>query len=1803
MTMSTTLRSRVACGVKRFATRSALRAALIAVCTLLGTAQPALAGYVNRFSTTTNGAVTFTGNALGLNKNANQNSPGTSGSIGAFISPNTGLQVSSFPAGGTTLQWAQNGSSAQLVIPAGSTVLYAELVWSGSYSYGGQDVSANLNTSVGFTTPAGSSSIAPAAATSQTLGTAGANGTCTTGPCFYVRSQNVTSQVAAGGSGSYTVAGVPATVGASENNSNTAGWTLAVVYGNASLPARNLTVFVGAETAGAAAASITGFCTPTSGALSGRLMVSALEGDPGITGDQMKFGPTAGSLTALSGPNNLIGNFFSSQINKDNGSLDTSGSFGTYNQSNNAAAVGRQGYDITNIDVSSTLLNSQTSAVAQGTTTGDQYTINALGLQVNVGAPIFPTAVKTVDKATTFVGDTLTYSVVLNNGAGTADATNVIFTDAPPPGTTFVANSFTVGGVTQAGANPSAGVNIGTIAAGASRTVGFQVTVTSIPAGPAVAQYSNTATWAYQYVSCVGQPTSNGSLTTNPVVTTIARLVPTKTVAPTGSVYPGQTLTYTIAVPNTGTANSAGTTLQDSIPAGTSYVLNSTQLNGLLVVDAVGVMPFVVARQINSPTRAAGQINVGETATVTFQVTVNAGVAGPITNTAVVDVDGPGVAPTVSAQAVANVVLLAPTKSVSPTGSVAPGQTLTYTINVPNNGSGTSAGTTLADPIPTGTTYVASSTTLNGAGVADVSGAMPFATARQINSPTGAAGQVVAGATATVQFKVTVNANPGPGPITNTATVDPDGPGTAAASTAQAASTIVLPDLVMSKSHTGNFVAGQTGSYTLQVSNASGAGTISNGPITVTDTMPTGLTVAAIPSGTNWDCSATVLGSTSASCAYNGTFPVAGGTSLPAITLVVNVGASVAGLVTNSATVSTAFGETMTTNNTALDPTNVVAKPTIAKAFAPAQATVGGSSTLTLTVTNSASVPLTGVAFTDTFPAGLVVAAAPALTNTCGGAITGGAAGNNSLNLGGGTVGANSTCQVTVSVTAPVSGTYNNNSSGASSNETGSAGTPSNVAQLSVAGAPAMTKAFSPTVIASGGTSTLTFSVTNNNNVALTGLAFADTYPSNLTNTVVPVVTNTCGGLVTAASSGGSVSLSGGTLAANSTCAVSVTVTASIRATYNNVSGAVSSTNGGTGNTASASLTVAGNPLFGKAFSPSTIPAGGSSQMTFTLSNTSAVPVTAIAFTDVFPSGMVIAPSAGLTNSCNGTITGGAAGNNNINLSGGSLAALGSCSITVNVTASAPGSYTNVTGAVTSSAGTGDAANAAVLVVTSPASITKAFNPSSILANGNSTMSFVIANPNAIPLTNLAFSDPFPGGGLQVAGAPNVTNSCGGTVNGGTVGSTNVSLSAGTLAANASCTITVVVTSPVPGTFSNTTTGVTSNQTAQGTGANAVVLTAVSPDLRLTKTHTGTFTVGVQGSYTLTVNNTLGTAPTTGTITVTDTLPTGLSYIATGSGGTGWSCSAAGQIVTCTSGASIATGATSGAPITINVGVDAVAVPRVTNAASVAGGGEPSANANNNDAYDPTVVNLPAANTFAPDGAQTALAGTAVFYAHRFNAGSAGNVSFASSAVATPAIAGWSELIYRDANCNGVLDGSEGNAPIGGSVAVIAGDSVCVILKEFVPAGASQNAQNLVSLTASFTPASGPVQTIVRTDVTTVGSAGGAGLVLAKSVRNVTTAGTAAASNTAKPGETLEYTITYTNNGADALASILLNDATPAYTRFVSAACGTPLPNNIGACVVSTQPAVNATGGIVWTLTGTLAAGASGSVVFRVQLE
>src|SRR5262245_13820215 len=83
---------------------------------------------------------------------------------------------------------------------------------------------------------------------------------------------------------------------------------------------------------------------------------------------------------------------------------------------------------------------------------------------------------------------------------------------------------------------------------------------------------------------------------------------------------------------------------------------------------------------------------------------------------------------------------------------------------------------------------------------------------------------------------------------------------------------------------------------------------------------------------------------------------------------------------------------------------------------------------------------------------------------------------------------------------------------------------------------------FQPMTINVGGTSSMTIEITNPNLIAATNLAAADLYPGGIINAALPNATTTCGGTLNAPANGSSFTFSGGTLAANSTCSLTITI-------------------------------------------------------------------------------------------------------------------------------------------------------------------------------------------------------------------------------------------------------------------------------------------------------------------------------------------------------------------------------------------------------------------------------------------------------------------------------------------------------------------------------------------------------------------------------------------------------------------------------------------------------------------------------------
>ena len=128
---------------------------------------------------------------------------------------------------------------------------------------------------------------------------------------------------------------------------------------------------------------------------------------------------------------------------------------------------------------------------------------------------------------------------------------------------------------------------------------------------------------------------------------------------------------------------------------------------------------------------------------------------------------------------------------------------------------------------------------------------------------------------------------------------------------------------------------------------------------------------------------------------------------------------------------------------------------------------------------------------------------------------------------------------------------------------------------------PTLSSAFTPASIGSGGTTALSFTITNPNpSGTLNAIAFTDTLPAGVVVDNPNGLTGTCGSASTLTGDAGSstIALTGGKLAAGATCTLQVSVTSTTPGNYQNSTGQVSSTEGGAGNGDTQPLTVFGLP-------------------------------------------------------------------------------------------------------------------------------------------------------------------------------------------------------------------------------------------------------------------------------------------------------------------------------------------------------------------------------------------------------------------------------------------------------------------------------------------------------------------------------------------------------------------------------------------------------------------------------------------------
>jgi uncharacterized repeat protein (TIGR01451 family) len=1327
-------------------------------------------------------------------------------------------------------------------------------------------------------------------------------------------------------------------------------------------------------------------------------------------------------------------------------------------------------------------------------------------------------------------GSNLIYTLSVTN-LGPQSTTNVTVTDTLPAGVTFVSAS--------GGGSLSNGIVRWTVSLmNSNAATNFTLTVTAP---------SNTMTLT-NIVSATSPLTdpatnnNNGSAASSRVITTVAASAdlasgksgPTNVIATSN-------LTYTISVTNLGPSAATNIVVSDALPAGVTFVSASPS----------GTVSNNIVTWTVIPTLAAGAVtnySVTVTAPAEFGSLTNAAIAtSPVSDPDASNNNGTGAGSRVitAVQPRADLVV-----AKSGSTNITASSNIVYTIAVTNLGPSTASNIFVSDALPTGVAFVSAS---GGGAVSNNLVTWPVLAAMASGT--------------TTNFTVTVTAPSNAGSLTNIAsatsiTTDPaTNNNNGSAATSRVVTTVnASADLSVTKTGQTNAAVATNLTYAIGVTNL-GPSTATN--VIISDTLPAGVSfVSASGGGTlsnnvvNWSIASLALGGTNftvtvmtPSNAVTLTNIASATSPIPDITPSNNDGSAAA------ARVITAVAASADLASGKSGPTNVIASSNL---------------TYTITVTNLGPSVATNVAVSDALPAGVTFVSAS----------SGGAVSNNAVTwpLVPSLV-AGATTNFTVTVTAPVEAASLTNAAVVtsptpdpnSSNNDGTGPASRVVTVVSARADLTVTKSGAASVVAS---SNLVYTVTVTNLGPSTGsnVVVSDALPAGVA--------------FVSASSGGTVSNnvvtwpSIGAIAGGATTNYTITVSAPANSgSITNIASVASATtdpNAANNDGSAASSRVvtsvsAAADLFVFKSGPAGIPVTSNFTYTVTVTNPGPSTATNVVASDTLPPGATFVSA-----SSGGTMSTGVVTWPTVAL----MPAGVGTNYTLTLTAPAsPASLTNVARAASATfdpnAANNDGSSANSRVITAVGAAGATISGYVYLdANHNGFKDGAETGSGLAGLFAKIFPSSMPAGPAIAAvpvdpatGFYALSNILGGVYHividtGATLSDVTPNLPAGWSGIEMPAQLrTNVAVTPVNLPNQNfglvnalTLTGRVFKDTGQPSGtANDGVLNGSEAGLasvivKLTDstgaTTYDTATTDGAGNYALLIPNTLSNGVT---LKVVETNPNGFLSSGASVGTTGGTYARTNDTVTFT----YASG-------TAYTGVNFGDVP---------------------------------VNTFAPDSQQSGLPGTFVLHPHTLVAGSGGQVTFGVASAPSPNIPGWSQVIYRDANCNAILD--PGEAPVSGAITVIAGDRICLLVKDFIPAAAPMNAQDQLTVTAAFTytGASPALATnLTRIDVTTVGNPTTAGLTLLKAVDKAT----------ALPGETITYTITYANNSDAPLASVIIYDATPAFTTFISATNST-LPTNFTAIAIS-APSVGASGAVKWTFTGTLAPGSTGAVEYKVNV-
>ena len=859
-------------------------------------------------------------------------------------------------------------------------------------------------------------------------------------------------------------------------------------------------------------------------------------------------------------------------------------------------------------------------------------------------------------------GNPITYTQVVTN-TGSSAITNGTFTEPTPANTAFVSITPPAGWIcTGFPASPCTAV---TVAAGASGTftVVYRVNV-GTAAGTVI---SDTVT-----VNATNQSFGANSATATDVVATATQAdVALSTNATPGTVYAGNSITYTQTITNNGPAAASGVSFTQATPVNTTFQSVLAPSGWTCTTPALGATGTITCND-NSSLANGGSADIVVVLNVPSTVPIGTITATSSVSATTSDPNSANNSTTVITGV--NVICdLAVTNSGTPS-PVAAGSTITYTQSITNSGPSNCSTATLSEATPNNSAFVSVAVVNSGGATWSCPNTAPIACS--------ASSSVPPGSTATVTAIYRVNAGTAGGTIiTDTVSVSTT---TRDTNTANNSATVNIPvssaaqaDLSVTNVGSPNPVtAGNNITYTQVVTNA-GQASAAN-PV-LTETLPAGATAVSLSGPGTWTCVLATLKCT-------GPATMAANTTAN-FTFIVSVGSAVANgtILSQTASVSSTTPDPNSANNSATVNTLVANTADLSVTNTPSPVPVQPNNTITYTqvVTNSGPSTATSVSLTETLPPNTTAQTltGPGGTWTCTvGTLT---CTNPSFAPGSATI----TFTVLVNAAAPegpVNQTATVTSSVIDPNPANNSATAADVVAFAADADLVVTNSAAPTSVAAGSNVTYTQTVTNKGPSAATTVSFTQVTPPNTNFQSITTPAGWACGTKPAVGGTGTITCTIASLAVNGTASFTLVlqvnsgtpsgtnITDTATATASNIVANL------TNNTASATVVVANansaDMAIVKTATPNPVTEG--TPLTYTLAVTNNGPATATNVTvmDTLPSTVTYLQSTTSLGSCSE-----AGGSVTCQL--GTMASSGATStatITILVIPGQPGVITNV---------------------------------------------------------------------------------------------------------------------------------------------------------------------------------------------------------------------------------------------------------------------------------------------------------------------------------------------------------------------------------------------------------------------------------------------------------------------------------------------------------------------------------------------